>query len=222
MSSVLFGSISTLADTSELQRESFNEAFKAHDLDWHWDREAYQDQLQGNGGQQRIADFAAELGDDVDAAAVHQSKSDIFQARLASASLSARPGVVATITAAKDAGHKVGLVTTTSAENVRALLAALGDDLDSGAFDVIVDSSHVTESKPDPAAYVFALDKLGEQGTSAVAIEDNVGGIAAAKAAGVTAIAFPNENTAAHDFAAADLRVDELDVDAVTNALSRG
>jgi hypothetical protein len=34
MSAILFGSISTLADTSELQRRAFNEAFSAHGLDW--------------------------------------------------------------------------------------------------------------------------------------------------------------------------------------------
>ena len=38
MSAILFGSISTLADTSELQRRAFNEAFEAHGLDWNWSR----------------------------------------------------------------------------------------------------------------------------------------------------------------------------------------
>ena len=36
MSAILFGSISTIADTSELQRQAFNQAFKAHGLDWDW------------------------------------------------------------------------------------------------------------------------------------------------------------------------------------------
>ena len=39
MSAILFGSISTLADTSEMQRAAFNEAFRAHGLDWSWSRE---------------------------------------------------------------------------------------------------------------------------------------------------------------------------------------
>jgi hypothetical protein len=34
---ILFGSISTVADTSELQREAFNAAFAEHGLDWRWD-----------------------------------------------------------------------------------------------------------------------------------------------------------------------------------------
>ena len=34
---VLFGSIGTLAETSDLQRDAFNEAFKISGLDWFWD-----------------------------------------------------------------------------------------------------------------------------------------------------------------------------------------
>lgn len=34
MGTILFGSISMLADTSEVQRESFNEAFGEFGLDW--------------------------------------------------------------------------------------------------------------------------------------------------------------------------------------------
>ena len=39
--SLLFGSIGTIIETSELQRESFNEAFKEAGLDWYWDQEDY-------------------------------------------------------------------------------------------------------------------------------------------------------------------------------------
>ena len=38
MTAILFGSISTLADTSEIQRDSFNQAFAEHGLDWTWDQ----------------------------------------------------------------------------------------------------------------------------------------------------------------------------------------
>jgi hypothetical protein len=41
MSAILFGSIGPIADTSELQRQAFNQAFQAHGLDWCWHREEY-------------------------------------------------------------------------------------------------------------------------------------------------------------------------------------
>ena len=104
MSAILFGSISTVADTSELQRESFNQAFEQHDLDWNWNRDEYLKMLKKSGGQQRIADYASSRGVEVDAAAVHQTKSDLFQKSLTESGVSARPGVVETVRSAKTRG----------------------------------------------------------------------------------------------------------------------
>lgn len=216
MSAILFGSISTLADTSELQRRAFNEAFAAHDLSWEWSREDYQGMLGSNGGAQRVSEYAESRGEDVDAAAVHETKSSIFQQLLASEGVSPRPGVVATIEGAKDCGYKLGLVTTTSKANVEALLAALGPDLDAQIFDIVVDKSAVSDPKPAPESYLFALDQLGETAANTVAIEDNLGGVKAAREAGITVIAFPNENTSDADFAGADETVDSLDAGHVT------
>jgi beta-phosphoglucomutase-like phosphatase (HAD superfamily) len=64
----------------------------------------------------------------------------------------------------------------------------------------------------------ISTQTLGVDGGTAVAIEDNVIGLASAKAAGVRTIAFPNPNTADRDFDAADQRVDRLDPDALISA----
>jgi HAD superfamily hydrolase (TIGR01509 family) len=211
MSAILFGSISTLADTSELQRRAFNEAFTAHGLDWDWSRDDYRSMLGSNGGAQRVADFASARGQDVDAAAVHATKSEIFQKLLADQDVVPRPGVVDIVERAKNAGHKLGLVTTTSPENVAALLTALQSHIESSAFDIVVDSSKVDDPKPAPASYVYALDQLGESAQDAVAIEDNVGGVRSAVDAGITCVAFPNDNTSGSDFPGAVDTVDSLD-----------
>jgi HAD superfamily hydrolase (TIGR01509 family) len=213
MSAILFGSISTLVDTSELQRRAFNESFEAHGLDWHWSQPDYVAMLDSNGGAQRIADYAEARGEDVDADAVHATKSQIFQELLATAGLEARPGVLATVQEAQRRDVKLAFVTTTSPENISALLESLSPEIDADTFDLIVDRDSVASPKPDAAAYVFALEQLGESPDSAVAIEDNVGGVAAASAAHVKCIAFPNENTADADFASATEIVDALDAD---------
>lgn len=210
MPALLFGSISTIADTSELQREAFNEAFDTHQLDWRWDRDEYLALLEHSGGEDRIAEYARSAGQTVDAKAVHQTKSEAFQRSLTESPLSPRPGVVETIREAKDNGFKVAFVTTTAPENVSALMEALREDLGSSDFDSIVDASSVDQPKPDKAAYSFALQELREQADDCVAVEDNLGGVDAAKAAGLRCIAFPNENTSGHDFAEADRRVDQV------------
>ncbi len=213
MTAVLFGSISTVADTSELQRDAYNRAFQAHGLDWRWDREQYRDMLASSGGQDRVAEYAKASGQDVDAQAVHETKSELFQQSLATTRLTPRAGVTGTIEAARSRGWKVGLVTTTSRANITALLDAL-DGVGADDFDVIVDSADVERPKPDPGAYAFAAEKLSEQPDACVAVEDNVGGVDAATAAGVPCVAFPNENTAGHDFGRARV-VDHLDLDEI-------
>jgi HAD superfamily hydrolase (TIGR01509 family) len=211
MSAILFGSISTVADTSELQRQAFNQAFVAHGLDWNWDQDAYRAMLGRSGGRSRIAEYADARGESVDAAALHASKSQFFQMNLATAQITPRPGVLATIRAAKSNGWKLGLVTTTSAENVAALLDALSPELQPADFDLILDSSSVELPKPNEAAYEFALQQLHESATACIAIEDNADGVSAAVAAGLTCVGFPNENTAADELAGAERRVEELD-----------
>jgi HAD superfamily hydrolase (TIGR01509 family) len=213
MSAILFGSISTVADTSELQREAFNRAFEAHGLDWRWDREDYRAMLSTSGGRDRIAEHARSLGQDVDADAVHATKSEIFRQSLAGSGIEPRPGVVDTVRGARARGLRVGLVTTTSPANVAALMDALGPELGAADFDVVVDTDSVERPKPDPAAYDFAVRSLGERPEGCVAVEDNVDGVRAATAAGVACVAFPNANTAGGDFAAATGQVDHLEVD---------
>ena len=219
MSVILFGSISSIADTSELQRESFNDAFATHGLDWQWDRDDYAAMLGRSGGKDRVAEYAESRGEQVDAAAVHQTKSEVFQGKLASGGVQARPGVVEIVEAARREGTRLGLVTTTSPENVAALTAALLPDVEVGAFDVIVDSSDVDAPKPDPAAYAFALESLGVEAADCVAVEDNPGGVQSAVAAGVSCVAFPNENTADQEFEGASVRVDHLDYAELRNLL---
>lgn len=211
MPAVLFGSISTLADTSELQRDAYNRAFEQHGLDWHWNRDEYARLLESSGGRQRIADRAEATGASVDADAVHATKSEIFQRSLAATALQPRPGVVETIEAARRAGLRVALVTTTSRENVEALLTGLAPALPADPFDLVVDVSDVESPKPDPGAYRHALDVLGESPDGCIAVEDNVGGTEAATAAGLRCVAFPNANTSGHEFPAATARTDRLD-----------
>ena len=219
MSALLLGSISVLADTSELQREAFNAAFAEHGLHWEWSREDYQRMLTGNGGRDRIQEYAAARGESVDADAVHATKSRIFQERLRSGDVAARPGVAETINQARAAGHKVALVTTTSPDNLAALDAGLGGLPALRDFDLVVDADQVEAGKPDPEAYLLALDKLAERAEDCLAVEDNVGGVEAARAAGIAVVAFPNANTQDHDFGDVP-RQERLEHDALWSVLA--
>jgi beta-phosphoglucomutase-like phosphatase (HAD superfamily) len=93
----------------------------------------------------------------------------------------------------------MGIVTTTSRCNVEALLAAqLGPDWES-RFAVVISAREAPKKKPDPQAYLSALEALRLLPHEAVAIEDAPGGVAAAHAAGV-----PVMIARSHYFASAD------------------
>ncbi|UJA20369.1 HAD-IA family hydrolase [Thermoleophilia bacterium SCSIO 60948] len=211
MAPILFGSIGSIAETSELSREAFNEAFSAHDLDWNWDRDTYQRLLARSGGADRVAEYAQARGESVDADAVHATKSELFQAKVREGDLRPRAGVVETIEAARGRGEKLGLVTTTARENIDAVLDGVGSQIDRDSFDVIVDVSMVGERKPAPASYELALGELGVGAGDCVAIEDNSDGVSAAVAAGVPTVAFPGANTTEHEYSRAREVVSELD-----------
>ena len=51
---LLFGSIGTIIETSDIQRKSFNNAFKESGLNWYWDEIDYKNLLQKSGGAKRI------------------------------------------------------------------------------------------------------------------------------------------------------------------------
>jgi HAD superfamily hydrolase (TIGR01509 family) len=221
MPALLFGSISTISDTSEIQRAAFNEAFRTHGLDWKWERDEYRDLLTSNGGADRITEYARARDETVDAAAVHGTKSKLFQDMVAGSPVTARPGVVDTIHAARENGWRVAWVTTTASANIDAVLDALAPDITPADFDMVIDAASAAEPKPDPAAYTMALRRLDEVPAACVAIEDNVGGLEAAQRAGVACAIFANQNTTAHDFGTAP-RLNQLTFEDLAALVSRG
>ena len=87
--------------------------------------------------------------------------------------------------------------------------AALATARITDAFEAIVTSDDVAESKPAPDIYLLTCERLGVDPADALALEDSASGIAAAKAAGLTCIAVPQ--FAETDVSAADRVIDSLE-----------
>jgi beta-phosphoglucomutase-like phosphatase (HAD superfamily) len=207
---LFFGAIGVLCETSELQRAAFNQAFREAGLNWSWSVEAYRDMLRRPGGARRVADFAAERGETVDATALHARKSEIFQEMLRRLPMRLRPGVADTLVAARALDLPLGFVTTTDIANVEAVLDA--DELGPGrsAFRFVGHRDMVRDPKPAPEIYEQALAALGLSGDEALAIEDSPESAAAALAAGIPCIAFPGAAHAGRDFGAVRETLDTL------------
>ena len=74
----------------------------------------------------------------------------------------------------------------------------------------ILGREDVTHGKPAPDLYLLAAARLGLAPADCLAVEDTASGLAAAKVAGLKTIAWPNAQTAAMDFSAADYLLDDL------------
>ncbi|MEN0087190.1 MAG: HAD-IA family hydrolase [Pseudomonadota bacterium] len=208
MKALLFGSIGTVIETSEIQRQAFNLAFREHGLDWVWEREAYAALLKASGGANRIADFATTRGESVDAAAVHQTKSRLFLEMLSHDSLDCRPGVSDVLKLAQARHLKTGIVSTTEQATISAItekLARAGVP----AFDVVTSRGLGLADKPAPDAYLHAIRTLSISPNEALVIENNLAGVRAAKAAGLSVLAFPGAFDDPDNYSREDVQVVE-------------
>lgn len=77
-------------------------------------------------------------------------------------------------------------------------------------FSVISTADEAKNKKPDPEIYLNAIQRLRIHPENAIAIEDSVNGLTAAKKAGIFCIAVPNLMTQEMDFSQADVRVKSL------------
>jgi HAD superfamily hydrolase (TIGR01509 family) len=200
LKAVIFGAIGVIAETSDLQRQSFNSAFQEQGLDWDWDADTYRRLLSINGGQTRLRAYSDEdpgraTVTEATIVTLHDRKTHHYASLTAGGQLRPRAGVAELIAACQQAGIRVALCTSTSTDNVNAIRDALGDTLDFAAFASITTIDKIGAVKPAPDAYLHCLAELGLGAHDVIAIEDTPVSMASARAAGITVIATPGAMT---------------------------
>ena len=213
---ILFGSIGTLVETSELQRRSFNQAFSEAELDWNWSPDEYQKLLAKSGGCERIKNYAIQRGVDIDAMHLHRQKTKIFDSLMAKESILLRPGVASLIRHSLDSSLLLAFVTNTLKVNIDAVFYALGDQIKRNDFSFIGNDTMVSNPKPSPDIYLKALSELHLDAKDCIAIEDSEISMQSALEAGIQCIGFPGANTQGNDFSGAEFVTDHLSADDLT------
>jgi beta-phosphoglucomutase-like phosphatase (HAD superfamily) len=210
LQALIFDVDGTLADTELAHLAAFNHAFAEMGLDWRWDVPLYTRLLAVSGGKERIKAYWQTLQTqpkDITGAGVqetidrlHEIKTAAYEQAVQDGAVQMRPGVLALLSAAKAAGLKLAIATTTSPVNIAALLRqAIGSDWKLN-FSVIEDASTAPRKKPDPMVYQQTLSRLGLASADCLAFEDSENGLRAAMAAGLSTVVTPNDFTADHDF----------------------
>ena len=217
MKAVLFGSIGTLIETSDIQRESFNQAFKENGLDWYWSRETYKNLLKSSGGTKRIEDFANKSNTDIDSKFLRQKKTEIFNNILKTTNIPPREGVLEIIKYAKSNNIKIGLASSTTIENIEAVFITLNNVITKSDFDFIGNSTLIDKLKPEPDIYLKAIGSLGIDSSECIAIEDSVESSISAIKAKIRCIAFPGEFHMDDDFKNCKKYLKKLDISIFNN-----
>ena len=207
---IVFDVDGTMAETEELHRRAFNEAFVERGLGWSWDRPTYARLLATTGGRERITVHASLLGITVDAASIHRRKTEIYNQLLREGGIQLRPGVAAMIAHARALGLRLAIGTTTSRPNVVSLLEVTLEEGSANWFSSIRTGEDVSAKKPDPEVYQLVLADLGLKGAECLCIEDSRNGLLAALAAGMPTLVTPSLYSAGEDFTGATQIVEHL------------
>jgi HAD superfamily hydrolase (TIGR01509 family) len=219
MKAMIFDVDGTLADTErDGHRVAFNLAFEEAGLDWSWSEALYGELLAVTGGKERIRRFIETESPEVPEvedlagwiAGLHASKTRHYVALMEQGKIPLRPGVRRLLTEAHDAGVPLAIATTTTPENVTALLnSALFEGAESW-FAVIGAGDIVPAKKPAPDIYDYVMEEMGLKPEECIAFEDSANGILSSRAANLKTIVTVNGYTAEDDFSEAVLVLDQM------------
>lgn len=220
LQALLFDVDGTLADTErDGHRVAFNAAFAEAGLDWHWSEQLYGELLAVTGGKERIRHYLAtcrpdyQLPADADSfiAGLHGAKTRHYTELLGRGEIPLRPGVERLLGAAREAGLRLAIATTTTPENVTALLANTLGEAAIGWFEVIAAGDIVPAKKPAPDIYVYAMQQMGVEPAQCMAFEDSHNGVLAVRGADIrTLLITTNGYTREDDFGGASAVLDQL------------
>ena len=215
LQALVFDVDGTLADTErDGHRVAFNRAFARVGLDWTWDVPLYGALLAVTGGKERIRHYTEryhkEPVDNALVQEVHRLKTLEYAALIEEEGIPLRPGVRRLLIEARSAGVRLAIATTTTPDNVRALLGrALGPSWNEW-FAAIGAGDIVPAKKPAPDIYHHVLKALRLPPDSCVAFEDSENGLASALGAGLATVVTVNDYTRAQSFKGAAVVLSDL------------
>jgi putative hydrolase of the HAD superfamily len=130
-----------------------------------------------------------------------------------------RPGIEDYLAEAERLSLSTAIVSSSTSEWIARHLARL--DRVNGWDAIVAADGDVERAKPEPTLYLEALDTLGLKPHEAIAFEDSLNGIRAAKAAGIFVVAVPNPITETFALDEADLLLGSLEQLSLEDLLSQ-
>ncbi|MBE9532935.1 MAG: HAD-IA family hydrolase, partial [Proteobacteria bacterium] len=183
-----------------------------------WDESLYGELLAVTGGKERIRYFLSDFNTDFKCDGeiddlikrLHAEKTKYYVALLASKTIALRPGVERLINEIRSAGLRLAIATTTTPENVTALVkSTLGEEALSW-FDCIAAGDIVPAKKPASDIFDYCLQQLDLPADECLVFEDSANGVIASLGANIPTIVTLNNYTRDDDFSGAITVLDQL------------
>jgi len=221
LKAIIFDVDGTLADTESYHLQAFNEAFAQLNMSWYWDEDTYTDLLQITGGKERLLhywrtwhedDYERQTLEMVQhrIATLHQLKTAFYTQLASNPGIPLRPGIKELIISAQQQNIPLAIATTTTPDNIAALLQQHFGAGWQDYFAVIEDASTAELKKPHPQVYLQALERLGLPASDCLVIEDSRNGFQAAQDAGLEVVITPTRFTRHQHFSGAYMKIHDL------------
>jgi len=142
---------------------------------------------------------------------LYNEKQRIYK-RMLRKSVKPRRGLFELLDVLEEEGLTLAIASSAPRENIDIVLRALHIK---HRFRAVVSGDDVGRGKPFPDIFLLAAKRIGAEPKNCLVIEDAQNGVEAAKRAGMTCVAVPNQFTQDQDFSAANVvarSLEEIDV----------
>jgi HAD superfamily hydrolase (TIGR01509 family) len=184
MSAILFDMDGTLVDSEPLWLEAEREVMESVGASW-----SAQDQLSCLGGpRERTEKIMQERSNNVKPYGYFGDQLDILMLEKLATQLQVLPNAIDLINECRNFGLKIALVTASGGQLMRTVLTHFPINF----FDITISADDVEKSKPDPAPYLLAAERLSVEIQDCVVVEDSITGVTAGLSSGAQVIGIPH------------------------------
>ena len=198
ISAAVFDFDGVIIETEQADFDAWRSLYRENGAALGW--EEYAVCIGTKGAFDPVADLEKKTGRGHDRDRVRARQKEIIGPLLAA--LKPLPGVLDRLDEADRLGIRLAIASSSSLEWVVGHLTTHGI---MDRFSAILTRDGRLRAKPYPDLYLAALSALGVPADEAVAFEDSMNGVTAAKEAGLFCVAVPNSMTARMDLSRADL-----------------
>lgn len=199
---VIFDLDGLMADTEPLHRRAFNLVLRACGADYEYSADEYGRTFTGHVILENAEHLRERFGLPQTAHEIAAAQHGVYNLLIADAeNIQAMPGLTELLAYLAAQNIRTAVASSARPEQIHTVLRGLNLH---HSFATLVGNDGTLKPKPAPDVYLRAIAHLKANPAETLALEDSPSGVRAARAAGLTVFAVPNDYTKMQDFSIAD------------------